>query len=121
VNLFDSSALLSFLQGEVGADVVERALEDGGGCSAVNWSEAAQKVRSRGGDWPLARGLLLSYEVRVEPVLEEDAELAATLWRAGSGLSLADRLCLATADRLDATVWTADSAWGTSERVRQVR
>ena len=67
------------------------------------------------------QGLLLSYGLRVEPVLAEDAEAAARLWRAGSGLSLADRLCLATAQRLGATVWTADGAWGASERVRQIR
>ena len=90
-------------------------------CSAANWAERAQKVRSREGDWPLARGLLLSYEIQVEPVLVDDAERAAMLWRAGGGLSLADRLCLATAERLDATVWTADMASGNSERVRQVR
>ena len=48
-------------------------------------------------------------------------ERAAALWRRGSGLSLADRLCLATAHRLSAVVWTADTAWGTGEPVRQVR
>jgi len=31
----------------------------------------------------------------------------------GEGLSLADRL--------DAEVWTADQAWGTGERIRQIR
>jgi PIN domain nuclease of toxin-antitoxin system len=121
VNLFDSSALLCFLQGEEGADAVESALEDGGRCSAVNWSEAAQKVHARSGDWDLARGVLQSYGVMVEPVTQRDAELAATLWRAGSGLSLADRVCLATAERLDAVVHTADSAWGAAGRIRQVR
>jgi len=54
-------------------------------------------------------------------VLVDDAELAARLWRTGSGLSLADRLCLATGRRLEATVWTADSAWGSADGVRQVR
>jgi ribonuclease VapC len=121
VNLFDSSALLCFLQGENGADRVEEVLSAGGRCSAVNWSETAQKVRSRAADWSLARGVLQSYGVLVEPVSVEDAELAAQLWRAGSGLSLADRICLATAERLDATVWTADAAWGRDGRVRQVR
>ncbi|GLZ51723.1 type II toxin-antitoxin system VapC family toxin [Actinomycetospora sp. NBRC 106378] len=121
MNLFDSSALLCFLQGESGADLVEGALTDGGRCSAANWSETAQKVRSRSADWSLARGVLDSYGVIVEPVTVDDAELAARFWRAGSGLSLADRLCLATAERLNATVWTADAAWGDSGRVRQVR
>lgn len=121
MNLYDSSALLVLLQGEPGADAVEAALTTGGVCSAVNWSETAQKVLSRGADWDAARGLLASYGVTVEPVVAADAERAARLWRSGSGLSLADRLCLATAERLSATVWTADAAWGSSEQVRQVR
>jgi ribonuclease VapC len=122
VNLFDSSALLCFLLGETGADVVEGALEEAEPvCSAVNWSEVAQKVLQHGRDWAAPHGLLRSYGLRVEPVLADDAEVAARLWRAGSGLSLADRLCLATAQRLGATVWTADGAWGASERVRQIR
>ena len=121
MNLFDASALLCFLQGESGADVVERELLADSACSAANWSETAQKLIARGRDWGLARSLLLSYDLSVEPVLAADAESAALLWRAGSGLSLADRLCLATAKRLTATVWTADGAWGSSETVRQVR
>ncbi len=36
-------------------------------------------------------------------------------------MSLADRLCLATGRRLGATVWTADTAWGTGNGVRPIR
>lgn len=122
MNLFDASALLCFLQGEHGSDTVEQVLESGASAaSAVNWSEVAQKVRTAGGEWSLARGLLMNLSVGVEPVTASDAEYAAALWRKGSGLSIADRICLATAERLAATVWTADTAWGESERVRQVR
>jgi PIN domain nuclease of toxin-antitoxin system len=121
VNLFDASALLAFLQGEEGAGVVEQALEHGGACSAANWSEVAQKVLAYGRDWELARALLTSYDLRVEPVGTADAEGAAVLWRAGSGLSLGDRLCLALGHRLHATVWTADSSWGTDDPIRQIR
>ena len=121
MNLFDASALLCFLQGEEGADVVERELVEGGACGAANWSETAQKLIAHEQDWGLARGLLLSYELVVEPVQVTDAERAAELWRAGSELSLADRLCLATGERLGATIWTADQAWGSSETVRQIR
>lgn len=122
MNLFDASALLCFLQGEDGADVVERELVRGAGrCSAANWSETAQKLRAHDQDWSLARGLLLSYGLEIEPVLTDDAELAARLWRRRTGLSLADRLCLATAQRIGATVWTADNAWGTADPVRQIR
>lgn len=121
MNLFDASALLCFLQGETGADVVERELILGGACSAANWSEVAQKLVAHGQDWDQIQALLLSYPLQVEPVLQPDAELAARLWRRGSGRSLGDRLCLATAQRLDATVWTADTAWGSSNTVKQVR
>jgi ribonuclease VapC len=122
MNLFDSSALLCFLQGESGADQVEGALvDDPGVCSAVNWSETAQKVVRVNGDWPSSRALLLSYQLAVEPVTREDAEVAAALWRRDSGLSLADRICLATGRRLGAVVWTADRAWGESDGVRQIR
>ncbi len=121
MNLFDSSALLCFLRGEAGSEVVERELIAGGVCSAVNWSEVAQKVAQHRDDWRPARALLLSYGLAVEPVVAQDAERAAGLWRRGSGLSLADRLCLAIAHRLDAVVWTADSAWGDADPVRQVR
>ena len=121
MNLYDASALLCFLQGEVGAEVVERELEQGGACSAANWSEVAQKLLRREHDWDLARGLLLSYGLTVEPVVAADGEQAARLWSGNKLLSLADRLCLATAERLDAEVWTADTQWGTSGRVRQIR
>lgn len=121
MNLFDASALLCFLQGEAGADVVERELGRGAVCSAVNWSEVAQKVIVHGADWELARSLLLSFGLRIEPVHAADAEHAARLWRRGSGRSIADRICLATGLRLAAHVWTADTAWGTSDRISQVR
>ena len=76
---------------------------------------------AHGQDWDLSRALLFTYGLRVEPVLATDAERAARLWRPGSGLSLADRMCLATAARLEAIVWTADAAWGTADPVRQIR
>lgn len=122
MNLFDSSALLAFLHVEPGADVVEERLEsEPSACSAVNWAEIAQKVLARGRDWTAASSFLLDHELQVIPVLAADAEAAARLWRACGGLSLADRLCLATGERLDATVWTADTAWGAEGRIRQIR
>ena len=121
MKLFDASALLAFLQGEDGSQVVERELDADARCSAVNWSEVAQKVRAHRGDWTLTRALLLSYGLRVEPVLSVDGERAAAAWIRGSGLSLADRICLATAVRLNATVITADDAWGNSPTIVQIR
>lgn len=120
-NVFDASALLAFLQGEEGAVRAGEMLEAGAVCGAANWSEVAQKVRAHGRNWDLARALLASYGLRVEPVTATDAEWAARRWLRGEGLSLADRLCMALGARLEADVWTADKAWGTGERIKQIR
>ena len=119
--MLDASALLAFLRGERGADLVEHALDAGAVCGAANWSEVAQKVLAHDRDWSLARALLQSYGLTVEPVTEPDAEWAAARWRVGEGLSLADRLCLALGERLDDEVVTADRSWGTGARIRQIR
>lgn len=117
----DASAVLAFVQGEEGADAVEDQLIAGARCGAANWSEVAQKVLAASRDWDLVRALLMSYPLAVEPVVSDDAEWAARRWHAGEGLSLADRLCLALAERVDAEAWTADRTWGTSGRVHQIR
>lgn len=49
-------------------------------------------------------------------VLDASASLAFSQGEAGSG-----RVCLALGDRLDAVVLTADTAWGASGRVQQIR
>lgn len=121
MTVFDASALLAYLAGEDGADLVETAMEHGGRCSTANWSEVAQKVIAAGGDWDLSRALLLSFGIIPEPVTADDAEWAARRWRRGEGLSLADRLCLALAARTSEVALTADRTWGESESVRQIR
>ena len=121
ISVLDASAILAFLLGEDGADTVEDALTSDPRCGAANWSEVAQRVLSTGRDWDLARALLASYGVRVEPVSPDDAEWAARRWWRGEGLSLADRLCLALGDRLSADVLTADKSWGNSARIVQIR
>ena len=119
--VIDASALLAYLQAEPGWEAVEERLEQGARCAAVNWSEVAQKVIAAGRDWDLARALLISYGIAVEPVTVADAELAAGRWKRRDGLSLADRLCLALADRLGVVAWTADTAWGDGDTVHQMR
>ncbi len=119
--VLDASAVLAFVQGEPGADVVEQRLEAGASCSTANWSEVAQKISAAGRDWDLARALLVSYGLLLEPVTVADAEWAARRWRRGEGLSLADRLCLALAHRLAVDVWTADGLWGDGGTIRQIR
>lgn len=121
MTVFDASALLAFLLGEPGSEVVEPRLERGGRIGAANWLEVAQKIGSVPGAWAVSRGLLLSYPLTVEPVLLDDAEEAAATWRRGEGLSLADRLCLALGRRLKAEILTADGAWRGREGVFLIR
>jgi ribonuclease VapC len=121
MNVFDSSALLAYLRDEPGADTVRKQLELGGCCSAANWSEVVQKVRAAGADWSLARQLLMSYALTIEPVGVADAEAAAVMWKPGTGLSLADRLCLVLGARLKARVWTSDTQWASVDGVTLVR
>lgn len=119
--VLDASALLAFVQDEAGADAVEAALGEESCCGAANWSEVAQRIITAGGDWDLARALLVSYDLRIEPVIAADAEWAAFRHRRGEGLSLADRLCLALGERIQLPVLTADRAWGAAGRIVQIR
>lgn len=121
MTVLDASAILAFLQGEPGEDIVETALLEGAACGAANWSEVAQKVLAGGGSWYTAAALLASYDLVIEPVAKDDAELAAAAWYPGSPLSLGDRLCQALGRRLGVDVLTADHEWGTAPGVQQIR
>lgn len=101
MNIFDASALLAYVSEERGRETVEATLESGGYCTAANWAEVAQHVRLKGGDWLLTRSLLLSTGLTLAPISMDDPEWAADRWRRGEGLSLADRLCMAVAERLN--------------------
>lgn len=120
--MLDASALLAYVQGEEGEDVVESALATGDAvCGAANWSEVAQQLHARRGRWDLARALLLSFDLKIEPVTPEDAERAAELWRPREGLSLGDRLCLALGERRGDEILTADQAWSGRLGVQLIR
>ena len=75
--VLDASAVLAFLGDEPGADTVEAMLEDDALCGAANWSEVTQKVAAAGHDWNLARALLLSYGLGIEPVIAADVEASS--------------------------------------------
>ncbi len=108
--VLDASVVLAWLQQEPGGAEVKDML-DGGLMTAANWSEVLQKVRQHGGD-PDEVGLLVqSLGLDVVDVTRVDGEHAARLWDRASPLSLADRLCLATAHRLGLPAVTAESRW----------
>lgn len=120
--MLDASALLAYVQGERGEDVVEAALATGDAvCGAANWSEVAQQLHARRARWDLARALLQSFDLAIEPVTLEDAERAAELWDARKGLSLGDRLCLALGERRGEEILTADRAWSGRPGVQLIR
>lgn len=117
----DTSALIAFLRDEPGAEHVQRALTSECVASAAIWSELAQKSPQLGSNWPSVRSALKAFGLQVVPVSEEDAEAAAALWKPGTGLSLADRLCIALGQRLNAEVLTADQAWAGIPGVTVIR
>ena len=106
----DASVVLAWLQDEPGSDEAEPMLMEGV-IGAANWSEVLQKSRQRGISAEVVARLLASFGLSVEPVIREDGERASALWRLGTSLSLADRLCLALGLRMDAKVATMDGSW----------
>jgi PIN domain nuclease of toxin-antitoxin system len=110
----DASVVLAWLQDEPGADEAEPMLIEGV-IGAANWSEVLQKARQHGAPAEVVGRLLASFGLTVTDVTATDGERAAELWRPGTQLSLADRLCLALGLRLQLTVATADAAWSEVE------
>lgn len=110
--VLDASALLAFLQGEPGADLVQLVL-DRSAMSTANWSEVCQRAIARKLDVAGLRDDVLGLGLELSPMTALDAENAAALWPAThpAGLSLGDRACLALAQRLDVPALTADRAW----------
>ena len=110
--VLDASALLAYLQNEVGADSVATGLE-GALVSAVNWSEVLQKAMRAGVDTDGMARDFMALGVQFRPFTSEQAEIAAQLWNRTRqrGLSLADRACLALAIETASPVLTADRIW----------
>jgi ribonuclease VapC len=112
--VLDASAVLAFLQGEPGADVVLQALESGS-CvvSAANHAEIISKSLDHGLTLSTLQGLFDELDYSVVDITVADG-VAAGAMRAKTrhlGLSLGDRLCLALGQRLGAKVLTADRPW----------
>lgn len=110
--VLDASAVLAVLNGEPGADFVTDRLSESS-LSVVNAVEVASKLVDFGMTPAAAREALDLFGL---PTIAFDAGLAALAvdlrpLTSVAGLSLADRACLATAIRLDATALTSDKAW----------
>ncbi|EED36898.1 conserved hypothetical protein [Luminiphilus syltensis NOR5-1B] len=86
---------------------------EGGLLSSVNLCELLQKAEQFGADVAGLDNDLTELGLNIVPFSARQAALAAGLWQATrvSGLSLADRACLALALDTAAPVLTADRAW----------
>ncbi|BDU70978.1 type II toxin-antitoxin system VapC family toxin [Mesoterricola silvestris] len=112
--LLDASAILAFMSNETGADKVRAVILAGqAGVTAVNISEVAAKLVSRGLSSVDAEFQCRSMGLDILDVDEGIAFAAAALIPITQplGLSLGDRVCLATAARDACVAMTADKAW----------
>ena len=114
VIILDASAVIAFLQREPGHAAVEQALQsDRCVVSAANQSEIISKALDRGVTLEAIVSILAELPYVVLDLKVEDGVQAGLmrLPTRAAGLSLGDRLCLATARRLQAQLVTADRAW----------
>jgi ribonuclease VapC len=114
VIVLDASALIALIKDEPGAEVVSReAASNDATISSVNYAEALQKAARVGVPAEQVDIALESLGITVSPFGRLDARLAASFFRHGSNLSLADRVCLALARSLSSPAYTADRPWET--------
>src|SRR5215813_5439724 len=120
--VLDSSALLAFIHGEPGADIVAGVVGDAL-MSSVNLAEVVTKLVERTGSLEAAREALGMATVEVidfDKLQAEETGALVTHTRS-RGLSLGDRACLTLAAREAAPVLTADRIWATLKLDVEVR
>ena len=112
--VLDASAVLAWLFGERGEEVVDEMLEHTV-ISTVNLAEVLYRADEEGMATGALQRDLEALGVQVAPFLDEDArrlvEVRRTARRQGARLSLADCCCLATSIRLGLPVVGADQVW----------
>jgi ribonuclease VapC len=120
--VLDSSALLAFIHGEPGGEMVAGVVGDAL-MSSVNLAEVVTKLVERTGSLEAARAVLGMATVDVVDFDTPQAEQAGALvaHTRSRGLSLGDRACLTLAAREAAPVLTADRIWATLKLDVEVR
>jgi PIN domain nuclease of toxin-antitoxin system len=81
--VLDASAIVAYARNEPGVQVVANRLRSGGRVlvSAVNWAEAAGKLRQYGMSPVLVRHALAAADAEIVPFAEPDADAVARLTR----------------------------------------
>ena len=112
--VLDASALLAYLQDELGGEAIEGVLAEAV-MSSVNWAEVVQKSVAAGVVVEGMREDLAAVGLEIVSFAPEDGEMAGQLWLQTRqvGLSLGDRACLSLGMRLTVPVLTSDRVWAT--------
>ena len=126
--VLDSFALVSLFHREPGWQVVQDALYDQEKARArailnwINWGEFFYIVKRRVGSAKTMDALRLLEQLPIElfPVDQPLVRAAAEI-KSEHALSYADAFCIATAQRLDATVLTGDPEFKSVEHLIKIR
>ena len=110
--VLDASALIAIIRDEPGSDKVVAAL-GAAQMATVNVAEVVTYFSRLGIGEASARSIIEQFEVEWVPVDLGLAYDAGAMWErtSASGLSLADRICLALARRQGARALTSDRVW----------
>jgi len=111
--VLDSSAILTVLNREPGADVVVQELSEAV-VSTVNVAEVATRLHDYGMPDDEVRSVIAHLDLDTVSYDGEQAYVSATLRAAtrAVGLSLGDRACLGLARIRSLPALTADTVWG---------
>ena len=109
--VFDTSALLTIINNETGADVVIKHISTAY-MSTVNIAEVVAYLTRNGfsDEDKILRIINLVKQINLNQEVAVSSGMMILLTKK-YGLSLGDRVCLATAKLLNATVYTADKKW----------